>query len=100
MDESLEASLLGSQIACLARVLAVRVAPAADVVSRAGFLVTIEPVEFVKGDLDFQDSLQVYASEWSAKKLELVEHSRGDGVVLFFTDAGGYWKVRESGLSG
>jgi hypothetical protein len=100
MDESLEASILGSQISCLARVLAVRVAPAGEVLTRAGFLVTIEPVEFVKGDLDFQDSLQVYASEWTANKLELVRKSRGEGVILFFSDAGGYWKVRDSSLSG
>jgi hypothetical protein len=100
MDESLEASILGSQIACLARVLAVRVAPAGEVLTRAGFLVTIEPVEFVKGDLDFQDSLQVYASEWTANKLDLVQKSRGEGVILFFSDAGGYWRVRDSSLSG
>lgn len=100
MDESLEASILGSQISCLARVLAVRFAPAGEVLTRAGFLVTIEPVEFVKGDLDFQDSLQVYASEWTANKLELVRKSRGEGVILFFSDAGGYWKVRDSSLSG
>jgi len=99
MDESIEAAILHSDIVCLVRVLRVDLVSQAEMSRRPPFVVTIEPVEFVKGGLDFDDSITVYGTEWEANKLRAVAQSRGDGAMLFFSDAGGYWRVSDSGLS-
>ncbi len=98
-EEGIERSIVANDIVVLARVLRVaRIAPGDTTGHRdhLAHLATIEPVEWVKGALDYDDSLTVYLPDdagRTAQALRGIARSRGDSAMLLFFDAGGYWRV-------